>query len=367
MIQTKDLRKILNKNKINFFTGVPDSVLKSLSDHFQSYSKKKHIIAVNEGSAVSIGIGYHLSSKKIPCIYLQNSGLGNAINPLVSVAHNKVYSIPMLLLIGWRGSMNNKDEPQHITQGKITPDLLKLLNINYCILKRKDDLKKLEKLIQFSKKNFVPVACLIEKGTFERNLKKKKSSKKSTLLKRKDFILELLRQVPKSSKIISTTGYTSRELHKIRKEKKLFKGRDFYMVGGMGHSSMVSLGASLHTKKEIICIDGDGSLLMHLGSIRTIGFAKSPNIKHILLNNNSHESVGGQKTYAQGINFKKLTESIGYRHYFKLIKRNKFKSTISKFLNSKGPSFLEVLISKGSFDNLGRPKNLKKIKKFFMN
>ena len=173
MIQTKDLRKILNKNKINFFTGVPDSVLKSLSDHFQSYSKKKHIIAVNEGSAVSIGIGYHLSSKKIPCIYLQNSGLGNAINPLVSVAHNKVYSIPMLLLIGWRGSLNNKDEPQHITQGKITPDLLKLLNINYCILKRKDDLKKLEKLIQFSKKNFVPVACLIEKGTFERNLKKK--------------------------------------------------------------------------------------------------------------------------------------------------------------------------------------------------
>ncbi len=155
MIQTKDLRKILNKNKINFFTGVPDSVLKSLSDHFQSYSKKKHIIAVNEGSAVSIGIGYHLSSKKIPCIYLQNSGLGNAINPLVSVAHNKVYSIPMLLLIGWRGSMNNKDEPQHITQGKITPDLLKLLNINYCILKRKDDLKKLEKLIQFSKKKIL--------------------------------------------------------------------------------------------------------------------------------------------------------------------------------------------------------------------
>jgi len=148
MIFVQDLLNTLKKNKINFYTGVPDSVLKKLSNHFNKLDKTKHIIAANEGSAVSIGIGYYLSTKKIACVYLQNSGLGNAINPLISIAHRKVYSVPVMLMIGWRGSPQKKDEPQHMVKGKITTKLLKLLDINYCVLKEKKDLIKLNKLIK---------------------------------------------------------------------------------------------------------------------------------------------------------------------------------------------------------------------------
>ena len=234
MIQTKDLTSILNKNKISFFTGVPDSVLKNFTANFDKFGKNKHIIAVNEGSAVSLGIGYHLSSKKMPCVYLQNSGLGNAINPLSSIAHKKVYSVPMLLIIGWRGAKNKTDEPQHLTKGRITPSLLKLLDINFCILRKKEDLKKLDKLIKYSKNKHSPVACLIEKGTLEKGkVESNKNSQNKKFEKRKDFISEFLKHVPKNSKIISTTGYTSRELMQIREEKKNYtRAKIFTWLGG---------------------------------------------------------------------------------------------------------------------------------------
>ena len=366
MILVKELLNTLKKNKISFYTGVPDSVLKNLSNYLDRLDKTKHIIAANEGSAISIGIGYYLSTKKIACVYLQNSGLGNAINPLISIAHKKVYSIPLLLMIGWRGSPNKKDEPQHKVKGKITPRLLKLLDINYCTLRKKEDMAKLNRLIKTSYRTKTVVACLIEKDVLRAQKKYKQIEKKKFFTSRKDFIFKLLKQIPNNSKIISTTGYTSRELMQIRKEKKLFKGKDFYMVGAMGHASMVSLGYSLNSKKQIICLDGDGSMLMHLGSLRTLGYLGNSNIKHVLLNNNSHESVGGQPTTAAGIDFKKLVKSLGYKNYFKISQAKKINSTIKKFLNSKGLSFLEVLISIGSLNNLSRPSNLIKIKNKFM-
>ena len=366
MIFVKELLNTLKKNKISFYTGVPDSVLKNLSIYFDKMNKTKHIIAANEGSAVSIGIGYYLATKKIPCVYLQNSGLGNAVNPLISIAHKKVYSIPVLLMIGWRGSNKKKDEPQHKAKGKITPKILKLLNINYCILRKKKDLTKLSKLIKKSHKTGSIVACLIEKDILKIQKKNKKIKKNRTLMLRKDFILELLKNIKKDTKIISTTGYTSRELMQIRKEKKITRGKDFYMVGGMGHASAVSLGFSINSKKQTICLDGDGSALMHLGSLRTLGYLGNSNLKHILLNNNSHESVGGQPTSAEDIHFKNLVKSLGYKNYYKIKQIKKMKSIIKRFLNSKGPSFLEVSISIGSLDHLSRPSNLIKIKKGFM-
>ena len=366
MVLVKDLFNTLKKNKIFFFTGVPDSILKNFSDYFDKLDKTKYVMATNEGSAVSIGIGNYLSTKKISCVYLQNSGLGNAINPLISIAHNKVYSIPILLIIGWRGSPNKKDEPQHMVKGKITTHLLKLLDINYCILRNKKDLKKLDRLIKNAYRTKKAVACLIENDVLKATKKYSQIKKNIKLPYRKDFILRLLKKISNNTKIISTTGYTSRELAQIRKEKRLFKGKDFYMVGGMGHASMVSLGYSLNSKKQIICLDGDGSILMHLGSLRTFGYLGNSNLKHILLNNNSHESVGAQPTTAMGIDFKKLVKSLGYKSYFKISQTKKINSTIKKFLNSKGPSFLEVLISIGSLDNLSRPNNLVKIKNEFM-
>ena len=165
MILTKNIINVLKSNKIDFFTGVPDSVLKNLSYEF----KKNHITVNNEGTAIALATGYYLSTGKIPCVYMQNSGLGNAINPLISIAHRDVYSIPSVLIIGWRGSPKKKDEPQHIAKGRITKDLLKLLDIKYCILKKKEDLKKLNILIKYSKKNLKTVACLIEKNQIVKN------------------------------------------------------------------------------------------------------------------------------------------------------------------------------------------------------
>ena len=210
------------------------------------------------------------------------------------------------------------------------------------------------------------VACLIESKTLKSNKKYSQIKKKINLPYRRDFIFQLLKQIPNDTKIISTTGYTSRELAQIRRERKLFKGKDFYMVGGMGHASMVSFGYSLNSKKQVICLDGDGSILMHLGSARTVGYFGNSKLKHILLNNNTHESVGGQPTTAAKIDFKKLVKSLGYKNYFKISKLVQMNSITRSFLNSKGPSFLEVLINEGSLDNLSRPSDLIKIKNKFM-
>ena len=294
MIHLKKFVNFLKNRQINFFTGVPDSILKELS-MFINENKIKHIPATNEGSAVALATGYYLSKNKIPAIYLQNSGLGNAINPLVSVAHKKVYSIPSLLIIGWRGSPGSKDEPQHLTKGLITKDLLKLSGIKYCILENEKDFKKLSKLIIYSKIKKAPVACLIKKNTFLKNKKLvKKKQGKDNSIKRGYFIKELLSKITRKTKIISTTGYISRELFRLSSERQ--KKNNFYVVGGMGHCSMIALGYSLFTNKEVLCLDGDGSMLMHLGSLFTIGQNSRNNFKYILLNNNSHESVGGQET-----------------------------------------------------------------------
>ena len=174
MIKVSALVNLLKKNNSNFFTGVPDSVLKELSSSLQSKDKKNHVIATNEGSAVSLGIGHYLSTKKIPCIYMQNSGLSNALNPLISIAHEKVYSIPLILIIGWRGSPRIKDEPQHNVKGKITEKILKLLNIKYTIIRSRTDLNKFERQIKIAKKKNTIVACLIEQGTLEKTIRVKK-------------------------------------------------------------------------------------------------------------------------------------------------------------------------------------------------
>jgi len=364
MILVENLIKILKKNKIDFFTGVPDSILKNFSSAIENYPKKKHIIATNEGAATSIGIGHYLTTKKIPCIYLQNSGLSNAINPLISIASKEVYSIPLLLIVGWRGSPKKNDEPQHLAKGRITRQLLKLLKIKYCILREENDLSKIKSLIADANKKKVPVACLVEKDTLKTN--KKFSRKKSTsLILRSDFIKNFLNIIPKKSKIISTTGYTSRELNELRKKTNINKGKDFYMVGGMGHSVSVATGCVLNSNQQVFCLDGDGSVLMHLGALRTAGYLKNSNLKHIILNNNSHESVGGQLTNAIDIDFKNFSKSIGYKNYFKITTHNYIK-ILKKFVKLKGPSLLEVRISNGALKNLSRPKNLITIKNKFM-
>ena len=363
MIKVKALIDLLKRNKSDFFSGVPDSVLKELSSSIQN--EKNHIIATNEGSAVSIAIGQYLSTKKIPVVYMQNSGLSNALNPLISIAHKKVYSIPLILIIGWRGSPRLKDEPQHNVKGKITEQILKLLNIKYTIIRSNLDLKKFDKQIKLAKKNKSIVACLIEQGSLEKN---KKSIKRKSFysLNKELFFKTLLESISKKTKIISSTGYNSRELMYVREKYQFKDNKDFYMVGGMGHTSSVALGYSLSSKYKTICIDGDGSFLMHLGSIKTAGSFANKNFKYILLNNNAHDSVGGQNTYANDINFEKLSKSLGFKKFYSIKNKKGLKENIKNFLSTNNLSFLEVKVANSSVKNLPRPSDLIKIKNQFM-
>jgi len=366
MIEIKSFFNFLKTNKINFFSGVPDSVLKETKSFFEKMSDKKHIIASNEGTATSICIGHHLATGNIPCVYLQNSGLGNAINPLISIAHKKVYAIPLLLLVGWRGAPGQKDEPQHLAKGKITKKLLNNLDIKFCEIKNNKDFIELKKLIIYSKKNNKPVACLVKKGVFY-NLEKKSVFSNKKGISREIFINHLLECIKKNTKIVASTGYISRELHQIRKNNNNNNGNDFYMVGGMGHAAAVALGLSVsNTRLPVICLDGDGALLMHMGSMANIGYYANSNFKHMVLNNLSHESVGGQKTNIEKTNLSDVSMGMGYKSYMFIEKNEEIKKKIKKFLKLKEPAFLEVRIKKGTIKNLQRPKDLINQKNYFM-
>ena len=296
---------------------------------------------------------------------MQNSGLSNALSPLISIADKKVYSIPLILIIGWRGSPRFNDEPQHNVKGKITENILKLLNIKYTILRSNADLNKFDKQIKTAKKNNSTVACLIEQGTLEK-IKKVNRKKDFYKLDKELFLKTLLETLEKNTKVISSTGYNSRELMYLRNKHQITNSKDFYMVGGMGHTASVALGYSLSSKKKTICIDGDGSFLMHLGSIKTAGTFANKNFKYILLNNNCHDSVGGQNTYANDINLEKLSKSLGFKKFYSLKNDKNLKKNIQRFLSEKSLSFLEVKVSNSKIKNLPRPTDLIKVKNLFM-
>ena len=338
------------------FFYIPDSLLKNLCGYLENEKDKtKFHITANEGNAISLGAGYHLATGKIPVCFLQNSGLGNLVNPLTSLTHKKVYSIPTLLIIGWRGEPNVKDEPQHIFQGEITEAQLKLLEIPYLIVDASTSLDVIGPWIRDTFNNHSsPAALLIRKNSFldykytPHNIYSKAMSRESALFQ--------IATLSKHSIIISTTGKTSRELYETRSELKQ-EHNDFLTVGAMGHTSSIALGVALaKPNQKVICLDGDGSLLMHMGSLAIMA-AKSPsNLKYILLNNSSHESVGGQPTIASEINFKLLCDAFSINDYHQASKAKELELLWDSFYGSNSFSFLELKISSGSRPNLGRPK-----------
>lgn len=364
MIDSKKLINFLKKNDIRFFCGVPDSILKSFSSEIQN--EKNHFITSNEGTAISFGAGYHLATKKLPCIFMQNSGLGNSINPLTSLNHKNVYRLPCLILIGWRGAPKLKDEPQHKVKGLITTNLLKLMGIKYYVLKKNDNFKNLKSLISYGKSKNLPVACLIKDGILEKKIRKRNFVKKKNGIDRREIIFNLLKKIKKKTFVISTTGYTSREHFEVAEEIKNKYVKNFYMVGAMGHTNSLSLGFSLNTKKDVICIDGDGSFLMHMGSMLLTSLNKKKNFKYILLNNNVHESVGSQKTNVNKINFKHFFGSMGINNYVKISKKSDIRK-IDNILKIKKSFFVEVKTLENKINILKRPKNLLKVKERFIN
>ena len=365
MIDPKKFISALEKNNINFFTGVPDSLMSGFCNLIEN--KKKHLSSVNEGAATATGIGYYLATKKIPLIYFQNSGLGNALNPIVSLSNKNVFRIPIFLLIGWRGEINKnkmiKDEPQHIEQGLITEKLLNILKIKYKILSGNSDYKKIIKeLKKYSIKNSVPVALLIRKKSFYQREKKK--LKKNNLLFRKEILSILINILPKNTNTVSTTGVLSRELMELNIKKKRLN--NFFCVGGMGHATSIANGIALAKKnKKIICLDGDGAALMHLGS--QINLSQNNNVIHILINNEAHDSVGGQKIAGNKIKFYKIAKEIGYQKTFYCSSKAQIVRKLKIALKNKGSFFMEIKSKPGFQKDLMRPREkLTNIKNKFM-
>ncbi len=354
----QSLYNFLKKNDIDFYSGVPDSLLKDFCFYVSHKSKKSnHVIAANEGSAMAIAAGYSLATNKIPVVYLQNSGLGNLVNPLLSLTDKKVYSIPMLVIVGWRGEPGIKDEPQHQAQGLITKELILTLKKKYRILNgnQKSDLKKVKECIKTAKKVKEPVFLLVKKNTFE---KFKISKKQNSLLMSREKAIEIiLNGLKKNYKIVSTTGMISRELYEIRKRQNQKLFNDFLTVGSMGHASQISLGLALKSKKKVICLDGDGSFIMHMGGTSTIGNSKLKNLVHIVLNNYAHDSVGGQETSSKTTNLSKIALACSYKKVFSQVKDEAtLRKKIALLNKSHGPVFLEVIVKKGFRKSLGRPK-----------
>jgi phosphonopyruvate decarboxylase len=356
MIEPAACFELLRDNGVEFFAGVPDSLLSSFCAYVEDHSQvNSHVITANEGNAVAAAIGHHMATGTTSCVYMQNSGLGNTVNPLTSLADKAVYSVPMLLVIGWRGEPGISDEPQHVKQGVITAKQLDLLGIPYQVLDKSSDLKTVFRtLFDDLTRSNAPVALLVKKGAFA-SYKSIRQHQQLSEFGREDALGEILKLSKPSDNFISTTGKTSRELFELR----LSRGEtpaDFLTVGGMGHTSSIALGVAIgNPNRRVICIDGDGSALMHLGALPIIGSVAPANLVHILLNNAAHESVGGQPTVAGEIDLGKIALASNYKSYQCASTAEELQAAWAALSDDAGPAMIEVRISAGSRSDLGRP------------
>lgn len=360
MIEVKEFYNELQNNGINFFAGVPDSLLKSFCAYIKdNVCAEKNIVSANEGNAVGLACGYYLATRKIGLVYMQNSGMGNALNPLVSLADKLVYSIPMLLVIGWRGEPSKKDEPQHKKQGLITTQTLDLLEIKYDILDESTNVYemklKVKKAYDYMIENNEPYALVIKKDTFE-EYKLKNNVNSDLEMTREEAIEIVISKMKQNSVTIATTGMASRELFELREKNEEDHSRDFLTVGSMGHASQIALGIALNNKdNDVYCIDGDGALLMHLGGLAIIGNQDIKNFRHILINNGAHDSVGGQETVGFKIDTLAIAKACGYKECYTCNSKIDLINLSEKITTIEGPVFLEVKVKKGMRKDLGRP------------
>lgn len=349
----------INALNSDFYSGVPDSLLKELCNVLMNkygIDGKHHIIAANEGNAVALAAGYHLATGKIPVVYMQNSGEGNILNPVASLCNDKVYAIPMIFIIGWRGEPGVKDEPQHIFQGEITLKLLEVMQIDYFIIDKDTDPEEAREWL-LKKDNVLKagrqLAFVVKKDSFSSDSSVKYSNNYS--MKREEIIQEVA-DISGDDLIISTTGKTSRELFEIREKNNENHKRDFLTVGSMGHTSSIALEIALQRKdKKVWILDGDGALLMHLGGMALIGANAPENLVHIVINNEAHETVGGQPTAIKKVNLVDLAKSLGYPETVCVNNIEKLKKALENAKESKKLSFIEVKSAIGSRKDLGRP------------
>ena len=350
MINTKEFYDYLNNKGMDFFAGVPDSLLKELCACIKENSESdKNIITANEGNAVAIACGRYLSTNKIGVVYMQNSGLGNIVNPLLSLIDEDVYKVPELFIIGYRGEPGVHDEPQHVKQGKLTLPLLDTLNVKYEILGENYQ-EQIDRAYEYMRNTSKPYALVVRKGMFSSYKMKKEDNNYS--MSREESLGEILSSLNDDDFVVSTTGKTSREIFEIREQRKQGHGNDFLTVGSMGHTSSIALGMSLGTDKKVYCIDGDGSFIMHMGASAIVAKNEKDNLRYILINNGAHESVGGQPTVALDIDIKKILEAVGFNKVYESKDLKELKENLIELRNN-AKSAMIVYTHQGSRDNLG--------------
>ena len=369
MITPKFFIEKLKENDIDFYAGVPDSLLKNICAYIADNVDASHnIITANEGAAVGLAAGYHLATGKIGVVYMQNSGEGNIINPIASLTDPEVYNIPVLLLIGWRGRPGVHDEPQHVKQGKVTTGLLNVMGINYEVLSKEEDKaeKQIAKAVSAMKSTGEVFALVIEKDTFD-SYKLQNVEKNDYTLSREEAIQTVAAAMGDRDVVVSTTGMISRELFEYRAAKGQGHERDFLTVGSMGHASQIALGIALAQSsnnaitqsRRVWCFDGDGATIMHMGSMAIVAEKAPENYIHVVFNNGAHDSVGGQPTVGLKIDLPAVARAVGYKAAYSVSTKEELEKQLSilnsQFSIEEGPVLLEVKVHKGNRADLGRP------------
>jgi phosphonopyruvate decarboxylase len=357
MIRPEYFIEKLRENGIDCFAGVPDSLLKNIcayiTDHFDALH---NIIAANEGAAVGLAAGHYLATGQPACVYMQNSGEGNIINPIASLTDPEVYNIPVLLLIGWRGRPGVHDEPQHVKQGKVTTGLLNTMGINFDVLSKEED--KAEKQIAKAIKalqNKEVYALVIEKDTFE-DYKLQNVEVNDLTMSREEAIQTVAAALGEKDCIVSTTGMISRELFEYRAAMNQGHERDFLTVGSMGHASQIALGIAMaKPDRKVWCFDGDGATIMHMGSMAIVANKAPKNYVHVVFNNGAHDSVGGQPTVGLKIDLPRVARGVGYKHTYNVSTKEDLLTVLKEATQVNELSLIEVKVKKGNRKDLGRP------------
>lgn len=346
--------------QVNSYVGVPDSQLQPLCDtlYIRYGVNANHTVAANEGAAVGIAAGHYLATGCPALVYMQNSGIGNAINPIASLLNNEVYGIPCVFVVGWRGEPDVPDEPQHKFQGRITLELLQLLDIETLVLSKETEAEEVDKFLSERAEKLSKgksIALVVKKDALCTS-ESRPSYQNAYTMTREDAITCILDAAGREDIFVATTGKTARELFEIRERTAQTHALDFLMVGSMGHASMVSLGISYHhPSKRIWCLDGDGSALMHMGNLPIVASSGCNNMVHVLLNNGAHESVGGMPVNRAKTPWGDIALASGYALCRTIDKRDMLCQAICDIQSFSGTSFLNIHIAQGSRKDLGRP------------
>jgi phosphonopyruvate decarboxylase len=358
MLNCESFFHALQAEGVEFFAGVPDSLLKDICAYISDHTAPaNHVITANEGAALALASGFHLATGKVGLVYLQNSGLGNLVNPLTSLTDPEVYAIPALLLIGWRGEPGVHDEPQHRKQGRVMLATLDALEIEHAILPDNIDEARrvLTKAVVAAKSGQRPVALIVRKGVFE-GYKLRSKAPDLYSIRREEALKLVLDSLKGDEVIVSTTGMTSREVFEHREATAAGHAKDFLTVGCMGHASQIAMGVAIAKPNRLVyCLDGDGAVLMHLGSLAISGTSACVNFRHVLVNNGAHDSVGGQPTTGFKVDLPAVAKACGYRWTRSVSAPADIPGALQELKAASGPALLEIRVNKGARADLGRP------------